>query len=279
MKNEFENEILKHIIENNVEYIQFRCLLKYPEIKHAYILKSFDRDFRVGKDFRNIEMVKKNLQEVSKVVGIDYEKIIRPDFDHTNQVAIATEVDENEMPNLTGIHFKKTDGLITQNENIAFMATNADCNLLLIYDPVQKVIANIHAGWRGTFSKIVSNAIQKMKEEFNSNPEDIICCFCPSIRKCHFEVDEDVANQCKEIFSFSKRMNEIMEKGEIKEGKQKYYIDTVLINKILLKEEGILEKNIVDSGICSICHSDKIHSRRAEGINFGLGCSLIERKN
>ena len=134
-------------------------------------------------------------------------------------------------------------------------------------------------GWRGTFAKIASKAIRKMKEEFHSNPQDIICCLCPSIRKCHFEVDEDVANQCKEIFSSTGRINEIMEKGEIKDGKQKYYIDTILINRILLQEEGILEENIVDSGICSVCHSDKIHSRRAHGVNFGLGCSLIEIKN
>lgn len=118
-----------------------------------------------------------------------------------------------------------------------------------------------------------------MKEVFDSNPKDIICCFCPSIRKCHFEVDEDVASQCKDIFEFTGRINEIIELGDFKEGKQKYNIDTILINRILLEQEGILEENIIDSGICSVCHSDKIHSRRAHGLNFGLACSLIERKN
>jgi len=114
--------------------------------------------------------------------------------------------------------------------------------------------------------------------ELGSNPQDIICCFCPSIRKCHFEVDEDVAIQCKELFSYTGRMDEIMQKGAIKEGKQKYHIDTILINRILLQEEDILENNILDCEICSVCHSDKIHSRRVEGIDFGLGCSIIERK-
>ena len=64
----------------------------------------------------------------------------------------------------------------------------------------------------------------------------------------------------------------------VKNNKQKYFIDTILINKMLLKEEGILEKNIIDSNICSICNQDKIHSRRAEGENFGLACALIELK-
>ena len=143
--NEFENNIIKHNIENNVEYIQFKRLLAYPEIKHAYILKNFDRNFRVGKDFRNIQSVKENLEEVSKIIDIDYESIVRPDFDHTNHVDVISSIDETELPNLRGINFPKTDGLMTEKEIITLMATNADCNLLLIYDPVKKVIANIHA--------------------------------------------------------------------------------------------------------------------------------------
>lgn len=132
-------------------------------------------------------------------------------------------------------------------------------------------------GWRGTFAKIAQNTIQKMKTEYHCQASDILCCFCPSIRKCHFEVEKDVAEKCQELFASTGRMSEIMTLGEIKEGKQKYFIDTVLINKILLQEEGIISENIIDCGICSVCHVDKIHSRRADGENFGLGCSLIER--
>lgn len=142
---EFENNIIKHNVENNLEYIQFKRLLEYSEIKHAYILKNFNRNFRVGKDFRNIQSVKKNLEEVSKLIDIDYESIVRPDFDHTNHVEIISNIDKNELPNLRGINFSKTDGLVTDKENITLMATNADCNLILIYDPIKKVIANIHA--------------------------------------------------------------------------------------------------------------------------------------
>ena len=239
-------------------------------------------NFRIGKEFKNREMVEKNLKKVSDIIHFNYQNIIRPDYNHTNKVGVIKEKSpllyEKDIPSLTGKYFKNTDGLLTSEIEIALMSTNADCNLILIYDPVKKVIGNIHAGWRGTFEKIVKNAIIKIKEEYNSNPEDIICCFCPSIRKCHFEVDEDVKEECKRIFESTKEIDEIIYKGDIKEGKQKYYIDTILINKILLKEEGILEKNIIDSEICSMCNSDEIHSRRAEGLNFGLGAALIERK-
>lgn len=235
-------------------------------------------DFRVGKDFRNKQKVCMNLKKVSSLVGIDYENIVRPDYNHSSNVEIISEINDTERPSLEGKDFINTDGLITNKMNIAIMSTNADCLLLLIYDPVKKVFANVHSGWRGTFGKIAEKAIDKMIENFDCNPKNIICCLCPSIRKCHFEVDIDVASECAKIFEYTGKLDEIIEKGEIKEGKQKYNIDTILINKIMLLDKGLLPENIIDSEICSVCNKEKIHSRRAEGLNFGLGAALIEKK-
>lgn len=276
----FENENIKHIINEKMEYIQFKKLLEYPELNHVYVLKTNNMNFRMRTNFRNIEMVKSNLKTVCDSLKIKYDTILRPDYNHTNSVEVIKEYSfEEERPSLKGDKFKDTDGLVSNYSGITLMSTNADCNLILLYDPVKKVFGNIHAGWRGTFGKIVKNAIIKMKEDFNSNPEDIICCLCPSIRKCHFEVEDDVANECIKIFEYTGKLEEIIQKGEVKNGKQKYYIDTILINKILLKEEGIIEKNIIDSQICSVCSCEKVHSRRAEGENFELGCALIGLKN
>ena len=56
------------------------------------------------------------------------------------------------------------------------------------------------------------------------------------------------------------------------------YYRTILINKLLLKEAGVLENNIFDSGICSVCNSKKVHSRRSDGENFGLGTTIVMKK-
>ena len=61
-----------------------------------------------------------------------------------------------------------------------------------------------------------------------------------------------------------------------KPGEEKWYIDTVEINKQILKQEGLLEENIIDSEICSVCNSDLIHSYRVEKEKFGLGTAIIE---
>ena len=115
-----------------------------------------------------------------------------------------------------------------------------------------------------------------MIDKFNCQPENIIVCISPSILKCCFEVEDDVVSLFKEAFD---NIDEDITLGDVKEGKQKYNIDTVLLNKIMLTDKGILMENIIDSGVCSVCNSEKIHSRRAEGINFGLGAALIEMKN
>ena len=58
----------------------------------------------------------------------------------------------------------------------------------------------------------------------------------------------------------------------------KWNIDTVLINKILLQKEGLKPENIVDSGICSVCHSDRIHSYRIEKKDYNTETAIIELK-
>jgi hypothetical protein len=130
-------------------------------------------------------------------------------------------------------------------------------------------------GWRGTFQKIAEKTVVKMINYYKCNPENIYCFISPSIRKCHFEVEEDVKVLCEDIFKFTNRVQDFISLGEIKEGVQKYFIDTVLINKILLMDIGIKEENIIDSNLCSVCNSDKIQSYRVEGKDFRLATAII----
>ena len=49
-------------------------------------------------------------------------------------------------------------------------------------------------------------------------------------------------------------------------------------NRIMLLKEGLQEQNIIDSGICSVCDSDLIHSYRVEREGYGLSTAIIELK-
>lgn len=275
------NENVIHMKKNGIEYLQFRKLLEYKDkINHAYSL-GIDKNYRTAKpnkEAMNSEEYNKaicNYKMLCNNIGSDYINLVKTNQEHTKEVKIVKEKVEVNNPDINLNEYAKTDGLITNKKNIILSTTNADCILLLFYDPIKNVIANIHSGWRGTLKRICVNTIRKMCEEFESAPEDIIVCICPSIRMCHFEVEQDVKEMfIKEFQDFDNTDEWIKETVKNK----KWNIDTVQINRQLLTKEGIKFDNIIDSGICTVCNSEIIHSYRVEKQGYGLETALIELK-
>ena len=278
---DLSNENIIHIKKDNIEYLQFKRLLQYEDIiSHCYTLKNHDMDFSMHWDIPKYKpMVIDNYKRICSELNMDYKQIVRPWQTHTgNIVKIEKKIIEDE-PDINLNELKHIDGVVTNKSNIILSTTNADCILFLFFDPIKKVIGNVHSGWKGTLQKISRNAVEKMIFEYNCNPKDIICCISPSISKEHFCVHDDVEKPCRDIFAYTNRVNDFISIGEIEDGKQKYYIDTVLINKIILKDLGLKEENIIDSKICSVKNADQMHSKRGNNNSFfGVNTALIELK-
>lgn len=259
---------MENIIYQNkdgVEYIQFKRLLEYPEITHCYTMRNNNQlNFQI----KNRDFFKQSCDKILKSLDLENAQIVRPYQTHTDNVKVVRKIEKLE----------DTDGILTNKKEIALITTSADCISLLLYDPVKKAIGSIHSGWKGTLKGIIVKAIEKMKNEYKSNPEDIICCICPSIRQCCFEVDEDVKDLFYNKYKELKNIDEIIKLGDKKEDKQKYYIDTAKINIELLKNIGLKEENIIDSNICTMCHSNEFHSYRTDGKSFGVNGAIIAIK-
>lgn len=280
---DLSNENVVHIIKDGVQYLQFRKLLEYDNIiTHAYSLGT-DLNFRtaqINKEALPQDEYDKAIDSYKKIcnsLGTDYKNIVKTKQEHTDNIKIVEEKINKEFMDINLEEYKETDGMITNKQNLMLSTTNADCILLLFFDPVTKTIANAHSGWKGTLQRISVKTVEKMQKEFNCKPENIICCICPSIRKCHFEVDKDV----KEMFEKEFENLQILESIDIMEKQQtheKWNIDTVLINKIILEQKGLKPENIIDSGICSVCNSNLIHSYRVEKQGYGLNTALISLK-
>ena len=279
---DLSNENVIHVKKDGVEYLQFRRLLEYKDrINHAYSLGT-NVNFRTSR--ANGELSKEEFlntlndyDKLCKSIGCDYKNIVKGIQKHTDNVKIISEKINKNAPDFGQKEYENTDGLITNKTNLVLSSTSSDCISLLFYDPVKNVIGNVHSGWRGTLKKISIKTVEKMVKEFGCNPEDIICCICPSIRKCHFEVGEDVKEQFEKEFQDlgEDKLKEIIEK---KDKEKKYNIDTVLINKIILERKGLKMENIVDSKICTMCNPKVLHSYRFEKENYGLNTALIELK-
>lgn len=236
-------------------------LIVFDELKvvNCFTLKPYNfRDTQVS-----IEEQQKEYNEIMNSLNFNA-KFIKPNQTHTNHVEIVTQDNINDK-------FLNTDGLITNLKNVALVVSLADCQGILLYDKNKQVIGAIHSGWKGTLNKIVENAINIMIDDFNSNPEDIEAYIAPSILKCCFEVDQDVVDMFKTNFD---NIDDLITLGEYKD-KQKYYIDTVDLNKRVLINLGLKENNIILSNICSKCNSNIIHSHRGDGIDSGRNIALI----
>lgn len=224
-------------------------------IKNAFLGKSFD--FGVT----NLNRIK----EISNFLKVDENKIFYSVQNHTNKVEVVRENDK-----VNDEKFINNDGLITNIKDNVLFTYVADCQGILLYDPIKKVIGNIHSGWKGTANKIVINGISKMISEFDSNKKDILCFISPSIHACHFEIEDDVLNY------FRRRMNVdnfIVEKKNIK-GKNKYYLDLISLNKEILLDYGIKKENIYVMDECTVCNSN-YHSYRRDKTNKRNGLFIM----
>ena len=236
-------------------YIQFKKLNDFEGICHLFT----KRPFNFNEGLVSCEKIVKEYDQIYDILG---KRFVRksPCQSHTDNVCMVTR------NNITD-KFEDCDGLITNLHGVLLITKVADCQAILLYDPIRKVIGNIHSGWRGTLNEIVIKAIDKMVSHYGSMRQDILVFISPSIQKCCFEVSYDVYSLFKEKFTFIDDMTRV--DGD------KYYIDTVSLNKKLLLDAGILEENICILDICTKCNSDKFHSYRNSGDSSGRNIAAI----
>ena len=294
---DLSNKNVIHVKDEKIEYLQFRKLLEYKDIiHHAYALgldvgfKTTTANQQLASPER-IDLARQSYKKLCSSMGSDDAHIVQANQNHTDIVKVVQTKINMDEPDFSLTEEGIEDGLVTNKRKLALATTNADCILLLFFDPVKRVIANTHSGWKGTLQRISIKTVQKMIKEFGSQAQDIICCICPSIRKCHFEVDKDVKDMFeKEFYDLEnvkfidiekENQEKIIQLTDFIEEKienTKWNIDTVFINKILLQREGLNPEDIIDSGICSVCHSDMIHSYRIEKKDYNTETAVIELK-
>ncbi len=191
------------------------------------------------------------LENLIKDLNIDNYYILKQI--HSNKVFDITNIPKNY----------EGDGLITNKSNIALVTKSKDCNSIFIIDTKNKILGNIHSGWKGTLKSIITIAINQMKEKYNSASKDIKIVFNPSIRECCFEVDNDVYD----LF-----IKKYKDKSYYQKVGNKYHINLVRIIKDDAKKLGIKEENIIDNNICTLCNRKLFNSHRNNDIelNYAL---------
>ncbi|MBQ6885569.1 MAG: peptidoglycan editing factor PgeF [Clostridia bacterium] len=256
-------------------YITFPRLEACKAVRHTFSTRlggvssgqfaTMNTSFLGGDDFCAVE---ENYRRLCGAVGIEISHLVLSRQTHTNNVRIVTKSDCGT--GYTKPSFNDVDGLITNESGVALVTQYADCTPLLFCDPVKRVCATSHAGWRGTVSQIGKVTVEKMINEFGCNPSDIIAAIGPCICQNCYEVDTPVFDAFVE--------SGIDITNVFREGKDEnhFMLNLVNANKNILISAGIKEENIDVSDICTCCNSDKLHSHRATGGKRGNLAAIIE---
>lgn len=185
---------------------------------------------------------------------------------HSDHVAVVTS--GNSLSTVPD-----TDALITNEPGLFVCIQTADCVPILLFDPQRKVVAAVHAGWRGTVSKIAKITVRQMTESFGCDPANILAGIGPSIHMHAYEVGREVVEAVEANFNNSS----VLLKPSLTEGKA--YFDLWEANQTVLKESGLAEENIEVMGLCSFEQADLFYSARREGVETGRmvsGIRLVE---
>jgi polyphenol oxidase len=192
--------------------------------------------------------IAQNRQQFCSALGLDHTKIVNPRQVHSANIKIVSSLGED---------VSNTDGIITAEKGLAVLLLFADCTPVVIFDEKQKILGVIHAGWRGTAAGISQKAVNILRSEFNSDPENLKAVIGPSICQNCYPVDEKTASELeKSVANPDKSIFVKTDKG-IK-------IDLKKLNELQLIQAGVHADNIDTTAFCTSCSNDIFYSHRKD---------------
>ena len=159
-----------------------------------------------------------------------------------------------------GERSREGDAMATDEPGVVLMAMCADCVPILLADPVNKAVAAVHSGWRGTTAKIAAVTVEKMKEWFGSDPGDILAAVGASICRDCYEVGEEVILEVEKAFGAEMAAKGMYIPGRIP---GKYQLDLWETNRQVLLMAGLKPEKICLPGVCTCCNPELLFSHRA----------------
>lgn len=173
------------------------------------------------------------------------------------------------------------DGLITRTPGILLAVLAADCLPIIVIDGRQHAVGVFHAGWRGTFRRIVEKGVGEMRKYFGTRPEDLKAVIGPGIRACCYQVGPEIRDKFEGQFAYAREL--FRETKEIDEVRKKYpllflsarapghtempkriFLDLAEANRRQLIDAGVPVSNVSTVDFCTSCRTDLFFSHRAE---------------
>jgi YfiH family protein len=214
------------------------------------------------------EQVIKRRETFLKFLGLNLEDLVAGGQVHGTEVKVVGRIHAGGGARSFLSAIPNTDALITRERGIILSSFTADCLPIFIYDQSTPAIGMVHAGWRGTINQIVKVTIEKMVDQFKTNPGDCWAAFGPAICQKCFQVDQTLAQQFGEIYP------EVVSTNETG-----YFVNLMMFNTLEFLRLGLTIDHIIEPGLCTSCRTGEFFSFRAEGGTNGRMMSVITLNN
>lgn len=201
------------------------------------------------------DKVRKNLNIIQNVLGA--RDLMFMNQSHGDRILVIREDSPNRPTRPPA-----ADAMITKVPGIALMVNQADCQGIIIFDPVSAVVANVHCGWRGNVTNIPAKVVARMTQEFGCNASDLMAAIGPSLGPC-----------CAEFTGYEEIFPDNFTHFMVRED----YFNLWAVSSSQLQEAGLLEKNIEIAGICTSCRTDLFYSYRGDGNTGRFGTVAMLR--
>jgi hypothetical protein len=237
-------------VERDVPFFQFPGLSAYPDLAHFVFtrqggvsdsaFRSLNVSFSTGD---NAEDVETNLSIVREITG-------------ARSLRFMNQVHGKNIVTFRGSSFRESgghftaDAMITDLPGVALLVKQADCQAVILYDPVRQVVSNVHCGWRGSVNSLLSAVISAMRAEFGCDPSCMRAVIGPSLGPCCAEF---VTHQ--EIFPESFRPFMVRDN----------YFDLWAVSRCQLVASGLKDDHIESANWCTRCKTDLFYPYRGEG--------------
>ncbi|WP_243120400.1 peptidoglycan editing factor PgeF [Pelotomaculum sp. FP] len=272
------SKVLPLTFRNNMQFFVFRHFEATGLVVHGFTTRnggvgsdpygSLNTAFHVGDDPEN---VRANRLNACKALAINPGALVAGKQVHGDNVAVVDGKDMGKGALSYVDALPDTDALVTGTREAPLSSYYADCVPIFLLDPVRKVVALAHAGWKGTVLKIGKKTVNRMRQAFGTDPAKCLAGIGPSIGPCCYEVDDRVIVPLRQEFPCFSDFIEARSPG-------RWRLNLWEANRRTLLEAGLLPANIETASICTCCHPETFFSYRAQNGTTGRMAALLMLK-
>ncbi|MCF8024085.1 MAG: peptidoglycan editing factor PgeF [Desulfobacteraceae bacterium] len=233
--------------KNNLVFARFSNLSAYPGIFHGIFTRSCGKGAESGLDTgANNGHDRSGPESAAEVIAkcLGASELIFLNQNHGTKICIINTPRDAESTTRP-----PADAIISQQPGSGLAIKTADCQPVMLYDPVKGAAANIHAGWRGSISNIIGKCITAMRENFKTDPADLAAGIGPSLGPC-----------CGQFVNYREEIPEAF--WTYKDEQNRFNFWQASMDQ--LKSAGVREKNIELAHICTVCNPHLFFSYRGE---------------